>query len=162
MPVYTNMSHWQVVRFPDVLTVASNTSFDTSQYILLIFLYIPIHPACIGMSWMLIRPQYIPCDSLMFFYILIYILCIYMQYTYPFWSLISIQRASGLLNSCIVFANDDLFAQWICKKDLASRRQSMMALGKRWFGFQRFKKCWCAFATRAKSTQFESELAISR
>ncbi len=53
----------------DVLT--SNTSFDTSQYneyILLIFWYIPIlvHPACIGMCWMLIHPQYIPGDLLMF------------------------------------------------------------------------------------------------
>ncbi len=48
---------------------------------------------------------------------------------YPFWSLISNEHASGFLNS-IVFANEDSFAQSICKKDLASRRQSMMALGK--------------------------------
>jgi hypothetical protein len=62
---------------------------------------------------------------------------------------------SFVLNSCIVFcvefANEDSFAHSICKKDLASWRQSMMALGKRWFGFRRFKKCWRAFATRAKA-----------
>jgi hypothetical protein len=29
---------------------------------------------------------------------------------YPFWSLISLEHASGLLNSCIVFANEDSFA----------------------------------------------------
>ncbi len=68
----------------------------------------------------------------------------------PSWSLISIERASGLLNSCIVFANEDSFAQWICKKYLSSRRQSMMAVGKSWFGFRRFKKCWRSFASRAK------------
>jgi hypothetical protein len=75
--------------------------------------------------------------------------------TYPFWSLISLGHASGFLNSCIVFANEDSFAHSICKKDLASRRQSMMALGKRWFGFRRFKKCWRAFATRAKAHRLD-------
>ncbi len=41
------------------------------------------------------------------------------------------------------FVLNSSFAHSICKKDLASRRQSMMdqALGKRWFGFWRFKKC---------------------
>ncbi len=48
----------------DVLTWTSNTSLNTSQYILLICLYIPIHPACIGMYWRLIHPQYTPCDLL--------------------------------------------------------------------------------------------------
>jgi hypothetical protein len=73
---------------------------------------------------------------------------------YPFWGLISLQHASGFVNSCIVFVNEDLFAHSICKKDLASQRQSMMmALGKRWFGFKfrRFKKLWRAFANRAKA-----------
>ena len=31
----------------------------------------------------------------------------------------------------------------------------MMALGKRWFGFRRFKKCWRAFATRAKAHRLD-------
>jgi hypothetical protein len=45
---------------------------------------------------------------------------------------ISNEHASGFLSShgCIVFSNEDSFAHSICKKDLASRRQSMMALGK--------------------------------
>ncbi len=76
--------------------------------------------------------------------------------SYPFWSFISIRRALAIVNSCIVFANDDSFAQSICTKDLASWRQSMMALGfyrlgKRWFGFRRFKKHQCSFATGAKA-----------
>ncbi len=41
------------------------------------------------------------------------------------------------------------------KRDLASRRQSMVALGKRWFGFRRFKKYWRAFATRAKAHRLD-------
>ncbi len=49
----------------DVLT--SKTSFDTSQYILLIFRYNSIHPACIGMYWMLIHHQYIPSNLLMIY-----------------------------------------------------------------------------------------------
>ncbi len=73
------------------------------------------------------------------------------EHIYPFWSLISLEHASGFLNSCIAFVNEDLFAQRICRKDLASRRQSMMAVGKRLFGFQRFKECWCSFATRANA-----------
>ncbi len=40
----------------DVLT--SNTSCNTSQYILQWFGYIPIHPACIGMYWISIHPIY--------------------------------------------------------------------------------------------------------
>ena len=79
----------------------------------------------------------------------------HMLVAYQLWSLISIGHASGFLNSCIVFANEDSFAHSICKKDLASRRQSMMALGKRWFGFRRFKKCWRAFATRAKAHRLD-------
>ncbi len=68
---------------------------------------------------------------------------------------ISVLKSNGpalaMVNSCIVFANKDSFEQSICKKDLASRRQSMMAMGKGWFGFRSFKKCWRAFATRAKA-----------
>ncbi len=45
---------------------------------------------------------------------------------------ISLDHASGFTNSCIVFANEDSFAQSICKKDLASQRKSVMALGRRW------------------------------
>ncbi len=70
-----------------------------------------------------------------------------------FWSLISIEHASGHLNSCIVFANEDLFAQLICKNHLASWRQSMMAVGKKWFGFWRFKKCWRVFAWQRTNTR---------
>jgi hypothetical protein len=40
----------------DVLDASiSNTSFNTSQYICLIYMYIPIHPSCIRMCWMLIH-----------------------------------------------------------------------------------------------------------
>jgi hypothetical protein len=70
---------------------------------------------------------------------------------YLFWSLISLRHASGFINSYIVFANEDSFAQSIWKKNLASRMQSMMALGKRWFGFRRFKKLWRTIAIRAKA-----------
>ncbi len=59
--------------------------------------------------------------------------------SYPFWSLISLHHVSGFLNSCIIFANEDSFAQSSCKKELASRRKSMKAPGKRWFGFRLFK-----------------------
>ncbi len=30
-----------------------------------------------------------------------------------------------------------------------------MALGKRWFGFLLFKKCWRTFATRAKAHRLD-------
>ncbi len=56
-----------------------------------------------------------------------------------------------LFKQFTVFANADSFAQSICRMDLASRRQSMMALGKRRFGFRRFKKHWRALAARAKT-----------
>ncbi len=59
---------------------------------------------------------------------------------------------SFVLNSCIVFCERRFVRTFDSQKDLASRRHSMMALGKRsWFGFRRFKKCWRAFATRAKA-----------
>ena len=43
-----------------------------------------------------------------------------------------------------------------CRKAvLASRRQTTVATGKRWFGFRRFKKSWRACATRAKARRLD-------
>ncbi len=54
-----------------------------------------------------------------------------------------------------VFANEDSFAQWICKKDLASRRQSDG------LGSEDLKSVGAPLPLHQK-TQFGSELAISR
>ncbi len=54
------------------------------------------------------------------------------------------------------------FSLSICKRDLASRRQSMMALGKRWFGVPKIYKVLARICHLSKSTPLGSELAISR
>ncbi len=71
---------------------------------------------------------------------------------YPFWSLISLGPASAIVNSCIVFANEDSFEQLICKKDLASRRQTMMALEKRCLGSEDLKSVGAPLPLEQKHT----------
>jgi hypothetical protein len=39
-----------------------------------------------------------------------------------------------MVNSCTVFADKDSFTHWGCKKESGSRRQALMATGKREVG----------------------------
>ena len=56
------------------------------------------------------------------------------------------QKNAGRVNSTSV----PLFVHFR-KVVIASRRQTTVATGKRWFGFRRFKKSWRSCATRAKA-----------
>ena len=80
--------------------------------------------------------------------------------SYLFWSLISLELplAHGIVKSYMAFLKDDSFTHTSCKRGWASRGKVLwvsvrivLFVGNGGFWFQRFKKGWRAFATRAKA-----------